>query len=130
MKLLRIALLFTLLIPPSFASGQASTDSLELVGIPRWIHWRAIKEIKTGRACDSLRVELEKELALSVKVEAFADSLLSARDRQLALKILELNTSELRRANQTAYTQEVKREVKKWKWITGGVGLLLLLALL
>lgn len=114
MKALKISLFLTLAILPSQGNCQDST----LVSVPRWQVSRLIHEVKLGRSCDSLRQQLEAELLLAYRVEAFADSLLAVRDHQIKLATEVARISEVRRLNREEEVGELKKEVKKWRLIS------------
>jgi len=110
-------------ILPCLLSFQTfGQDSLQLVPVPRWQISRAIHEVKLGRACDSLQMALREELALAFRVEKFADSLLTAKDRQIELGEAQLKTSEFRRVNQVAWSQELKKEKNLYEFTTYTAG--------
>lgn len=105
-------------------------DSLDLVPVPRWQISRAVNEVKLYRVCDSLRQQLEYELKLAYQVEAFADSLLAVRDRQVTLANEIARIAEARRLNREDENQDLKGQVRKWKLITIASGLICLIAVL
>jgi len=109
---------------------QPSPDSTARVPVERWALWRLIHDAERAYACDSLVTELEKEVNLGLRVEAFADSLLLVKDRQIEMYQRELGISEQRRENQVKFTQEIKKDVKKWKFLAGVGGVLLVVVLI
>lgn len=92
--------------------------------------WRLINDAHSLRACDSLVDQQAKEINLSLKIEAFADSLLTHKDSQIALGVEAYRVSEARRANQVDYSNGLKKEVSKFKVLTAVGGVVAILALL
>jgi len=126
MKPYAVSLCLCFLILPLIGNCQ---DSTALVSIPRWQASRLIHEGKLGRSCDSLRQQLESELLLAYKVEAFADSLLTARDRQIDLANQIAATAEKRRLNREDENKDLRKELRKARLITIAVGLVAVVAL-
>lgn len=90
---------------------------------------RLIHEVKVGRACDSLQIRLEAELAISDRIIEKADSLIIVKQKQIDLereggKILKFQIQ-----NKQDEIDHHKREVRKWKTYAIGAGVIALLSL-
>ena len=77
-----------------------------------------IHEVQLGRKCDTLRHQLEKEVALGANALVKADSLINAQKRQNELRDQALEVQTQRILNQQKANQELKQEVRKHKTIT------------
>lgn len=92
-----------------------------------------IHEVQIGRACDSLRHQLEKEIALDANAMIKADSVIEAQKRQISLRDQSATVQGDRITNQAQANAELKKEIRRQKRITllvgGGSLILLLLAL-
>lgn len=64
---------------PLLGHGQPTTstegDSTQLVGIPRWVHWRALHDLALYRQCDSLVNQYRAQVKHDELLIAKADSL-------------------------------------------------------
>lgn len=109
---------------PLIAQPPDSTVSVE-----RWIMWRLIRDAESFRSCDTLRV-MWREVALAADstVQAKNDAIKAQQD-QIKVFEAQLATSENRRDNQVQYTQEIKKEVRKWKLLSIASGVLLLVVI-
>lgn len=109
--------MLSFLILPSFASGQSSipTDSLALIGIPRWIHWRALQEIQVARACDSLRLQLQEEIDTLTRARSADSLVIRARTRQLELEQAGSQVLQEQRANAEERAELQGKQVKRMR---------------
>lgn len=103
------------LILPFFASGQSSTptDSTALVAIPRWIHWKAIHDIKVGRSCDSLRLRLAEEIDTLRQAKEKDQAVIDAQAQELKLEIESGRLLNLQRGNAEERARLAGQEVKR-----------------
>jgi hypothetical protein len=93
-----------------------------LIGIPRWIHWHAIHEIKIGRSCDILRRALAKELD-SVKLARANDArVIAAQTHQLEVERTGARLAAEQRDNAEERAGLWKKQNKRSKWIKVGAG--------
>lgn len=83
-----------------------------------------IHEVQLGRACDSLRHHLEKEITYGVNAQVKADSVIAAQQRQIALRDEAAKVQSDRIINQAAANQELRKEVRRQKGLTIAVGVL------
>lgn len=74
--------------------------------------WRLIHEVQLGRACDSLRHQLEKEITYGVNAQVKADSVIEAQQRQIVLRDEAAKVQSDRIINQTQANQELRKEVR------------------
>lgn len=92
-----------------------------------------IFEVEKGRLCDSLRIQLEKEITIGVNAQVKADSVIRSQQRQISIRDESVKVQTDRIINQEKANGELKKEIRKQKRITlfvgGGALLLLLLAL-
>lgn len=86
--------------------------------------WRLIHEVQLGRACDSLRHQLEKEITYGVNAQVKADSVITAQQRQIALRDQAVKVQGDRVMNYAKDNQELRREIRRQKGLTLAVGLL------
>lgn len=84
-----------------------------LVGIPRWIHWKAIHEIKVGRSCDSLRLRLAEEIDSLRDSKRKDQAVIDAQARELELEKQSGDLLNLQRANAEERAGLAGREVKR-----------------
>lgn len=84
-----------------------------------------IHEVQSKRLCDSLILSLEREVQLGLRIELAADSLLTAKDRQISILQKEVAVYDKRLENQFQFTKELKKEGRKYKILgLASVGLL------
>ncbi len=88
-----------------------------------------IHEVQLGRACDTLRLELEKEVALGANALIHADSVIEAQQRQIDFRDQAIAVQTDRILNQQTANKELRDEVKKQKLLTIAVGVASLLVL-
>lgn len=86
--------------------------------------WRLIHEVQLGRACDSLRHHLEKEITYGVNAQVKADSVIEAQRRQIDLRDQAVKVQSDRVINYAKDNQELRKEVRRQKGLTLAVGLL------
>lgn len=89
-----------------------------------------IHEVQLGRACDSLRHELEKEVAIGANAQVKADSVIQAQQRQIALRDQAASVQTERIMNQQKANGELKKEIRQQRRLTVAVGILGVLAVL
>lgn len=134
---LKIASLLILLTLPSCALGQKSTpnpsdptDSTVLIPIPRWMHWRAIHDLKRLPACDTAVMRLQAENENNLKRLANADSAITnLQDRNKLLHKAD-SASQARIEVKDQVIDILKGKADKWKVVSGVLAILLTLALI
>lgn len=90
--------------------------------------WRMIHEVQLGRACDSLRHELEKEVTIGVNAQEKAYAMIEAQKAQIAYRDEAATVQSERILNQLQANQELRKEVnrqKRHKVLAIGIGAIL-----
>lgn len=111
-------MLSALLILPSFVHGQTSTsseDSTQLVAIPRWVHWRALRDVKLYRQCDSLLSKYDSLDRNNDRILAKYDSLDHKMQKIVALgDSLDSYRLQMIKSDMKLIGAQTK-EINKWK---------------
>lgn len=87
-----------------------------------------IHEVQLGRACDSLRHELEKEVTIGVNAQEKAYAMIEAQKAQIAYRDEAATVQSERILNQLQANQELRKEVnrqKRHKVLAIGIGAIL-----
>jgi hypothetical protein len=89
-----------------------------------------IHEVHLGRACDSLRQQLEEEITLGVNAQVKADSVIEVQRRQIALRDQAVKVQGDRVMNYAKDNQELRKEVRRQKGLTLAVGVAAIIAII
>jgi hypothetical protein len=77
-----------------------------------------IHEVQLGRACDTLRQQLQKEVTIGANAQVKADSVISMQQKQIAYRDELAKVQTERILNAQAVNQELKKELRQQKRLT------------
>lgn len=89
-----------------------------------------IREVQLGRMCDTLRQQLEKEVALGVNAQVSADSVIQAQQSQIAIRDEGMRVQTDRITNQQKANGELKKQLRHQRALTVAVGIVSVLAII
>jgi hypothetical protein len=89
-----------------------------------------IHEVQMGRACDTLRQQLEVTLGAAIVTVLKADTVIKKQQEQIRLRDEAVRVQTERILNQQKEKQELKKEIRRQKALTIAVGVVSVLAII